>query len=98
MDNLLTAEDVCRLLVIAPSTLYHWTMQNKIPHVKLSRKMVRFRESEILRWIENKSGVSDNDNGKQQQVVHKKPRRKTMKIVTDDIDALIDRAKKEVLG
>lgn len=53
--KLLTAEDVSKLLSIELSTLYNWTYRKKIPHIKLSNKLLRFRLSEIESWIATKA-------------------------------------------
>ena len=54
MNKLLTPAEIADLLGVQPSTIYKWTHQEFIPHVKLGR-LVRFRESEVIRWIEKRS-------------------------------------------
>ncbi|MCP4685728.1 MAG: helix-turn-helix domain-containing protein [bacterium] len=39
---------------VTGSTIYQWTHQGYIPHVKLG-KLVRFREKKVLEWIEKRS-------------------------------------------
>jgi excisionase family DNA binding protein len=41
-------------LGVKPSTIYQWTHQGFIPHVKLG-KLVRFREADVAKWIEKRS-------------------------------------------
>ncbi|MFH1374777.1 MAG: helix-turn-helix domain-containing protein [bacterium] len=53
MDRLLTVQEIADLLGIQPSTVYQWTHEGFIPHVKLGR-LVRFREGEVSQWIEKK--------------------------------------------
>jgi excisionase family DNA binding protein len=45
---------VADLLGVRPSTIYQWTHEGFIPHVKLGR-LVRFRGSAIMKWIEGRS-------------------------------------------
>jgi len=42
------------LLGVKLSTIYQWTHIGFIPHMKLCR-FVRFREQEVLKWLESKS-------------------------------------------
>lgn len=54
MEKLLTILQVSELLSVKRSTLYRWTHQGLIPHIKLGGKFVRFRESDVLNWLEKK--------------------------------------------
>jgi excisionase family DNA binding protein len=51
MDSLLTPKQVAELLGVQLSTIYQWTHEEFIPHVKL-RRLVRFKISDILAWLE----------------------------------------------
>jgi len=42
------------LLGVEKSTIYQWTHQGFIPHVKLG-KLVRFREADVMKWLDGKS-------------------------------------------
>jgi len=53
MEKLLTPTQLCDLLQVRSSTLYKWTHQEFVPHIKLGR-FLRFRESEILEWLEQR--------------------------------------------
>ena len=53
MDKLLTPEEISELLGVKLSTIYQWTHIGYIPHFKLGR-FVRFREKEVLKWLESK--------------------------------------------
>ncbi len=55
MERLLTIREVSDLLAVKRSTLYRWTHMDFIPHIKLGGKFVRFREADVLRWLEKKS-------------------------------------------
>lgn len=53
MQKLLTVEEIADYLQVKPSTIYQWTHQGFIPHVKLGNR-VRFRLSRVDRWIEKR--------------------------------------------
>jgi excisionase family DNA binding protein len=50
-DRLLTAREVAELLGFAAGTIVDWAEQGRLPHFKLGSAL-RFRESEIVEWIE----------------------------------------------
>jgi excisionase family DNA binding protein len=50
-DRLLTAREVAAVLGFAAGTIVDWAEAGRIPHFKIG-KALRFRESEILEWIE----------------------------------------------
>jgi excisionase family DNA binding protein len=52
MDKLLTPQEIADCLGVRPSTIYQWTHQGFIPHVKVGR-LLRFRENQVLRWLED---------------------------------------------
>ena len=54
MENLLTPQEIADVLGVSKSTIYQWTHQEYIPHVKLGR-FVRFRKSAIEIWLEKKA-------------------------------------------
>ena len=53
MDKLLKPHEVAELLGVEKSTIYQWTHQGFIPHVKL-RNLVRFRPKAIAEWVEKR--------------------------------------------
>jgi len=54
MNKLLTPQEVADLLSVRKSTIYQWTHQGYIPHVKLG-KFVRFKEDKVMEWVDRKS-------------------------------------------
>jgi len=54
MEKLLTPQEVADYLGVKKSTIYQWTHQEYIPHVKLG-KLVRFRLKDIDEWLERKT-------------------------------------------
>ena len=52
---LLRAEDVAAITGLSIETLAQWRSQRKgIPFVKLSRNCVRYRQSDLDRWLEER--------------------------------------------
>jgi excisionase family DNA binding protein len=52
---LLRAEDVAEITGLSTDTLAQWRSQRKgIPFVKLSRNCVRYRRSDLDRWLEGR--------------------------------------------
>jgi excisionase family DNA binding protein len=51
-DRLLTIEQVAALTGLTVGTLYHYVSERRIPVVRLSRRCIRFRLSDLLDWFE----------------------------------------------
>jgi len=56
MNRLLTPDEIAEKLGVQKSTIYQWTHQGFIPHVKLGR-FVRFREVEVQRWLDKRAST-----------------------------------------
>ena len=56
MDKLLNAKEVANLIGVKPSTIYQWTHQGFIPHVKVG-KLVRFNVDSVMKWLSEKESV-----------------------------------------
>ena len=56
MNRLLTPDEIAEKLGVKTSTIYQWTHQGYIPHVKLGR-FVRFRETEVQGWLDKRVNV-----------------------------------------
>ena len=54
MEKLLTVEEIADYLRVQPSTIYQWTHQGYIPHIKLG-SFVRFRVSQVDKWLESRT-------------------------------------------
>ncbi len=48
---LLDIREVSELTGLSVSTLYHWASQGRIPVIRLSRRCIRFRKSDLEEWI-----------------------------------------------
>ena len=51
MDELLTRDEVAKLLKVNPITVYRLTKQGKLPAVKLGGRFVRYQECDVLSLI-----------------------------------------------
>ena len=61
--NLLNADQVCQILQVKKSYLYHLTHHNKIPYVKIGNHL-RFDEQDLNKWVEDqKNGNGGDDDG-----------------------------------
>ena len=52
-DELLTLDELLRLIPLARGTIYRYTSRGMIPYMKLGNRLV-FRKSEIDDWLEAK--------------------------------------------
>ena len=61
LQGMSRAKDILPLLPFSRTTLHEWSNDGRFPaSVKLSPKMVAWRNSEVLEWIESHS-TSSND-------------------------------------
>ena len=60
-DNLLTLDELCELLRLKKSYVYKLTSRGLIPYYKLGG--LRFRESEVMKWIEKNQAKGGNVKG-----------------------------------
>ena len=51
MEPLLTIREVSELTNLSVGTLYRWISEGRIPVVRLSKRCIRFRQSDIEEWI-----------------------------------------------
>lgn len=52
-EDLMTVTDVAEYLNLRPKTVYNYVSMGIIPSLRLNRKCVRFRKSEIDLWLQN---------------------------------------------
>jgi excisionase family DNA binding protein len=54
MNEIMTPDEVCDLLKVTRRHLYDLALRhNRLPAIRVSRKVIRFRRSEIERWMKN---------------------------------------------
>ncbi len=64
-EKLLRAGEASSILGIHVLYLYRLVKEGEIVPIRIGKRGLRFRESEIYRWIEAKSGNKINDVSKQ---------------------------------
>ena len=100
MEKLLKPEELTELLGIELSTLYSWTHLKRIPYIKAG-KLVRFRESDVLAWLETQTitpkGWALPRKLTQTETKEKKPVRRVSQR-DSYIDRIVDNAKRGVLN
>jgi len=96
LEKLLDVSAVADLLGIEKISVYNLVYRNQIPCVKLSRRMLRFRASDIAEWIALKVHEPHviQQRGKKTPVY--KPKFVGQSSI-DGINAIVRRAKSEVL-
>lgn len=62
MDEIMTIDEVARYLKVTKKTIYYLIYQKSLPTVKLGSRLLRFRKSDIDKWIESKSNVKSFDS------------------------------------
>lgn len=92
---LLTKQQVMEVLGIKESTLYTWVHHKKIPYIKLGKRCLRFRESDILEWITEKAVHPQSAEASQTTKIKRLQSRPPK--ADDDIQRLVNNAKKDVL-
>lgn len=96
MDKLLSVDELAEILGVTKATIYSWTSQNKIPHIKLSKRLLKFREKDIMDWIAAKSVNADSPSigKKNKNGIRTRP---SSYLRDDGIERIVKSAKKEVL-
>jgi excisionase family DNA binding protein len=54
-DRMLGYPELEALIRIPRGTLYCWVHQRAIPHVRLGPRLVRFRLSEVVAWLDQRA-------------------------------------------
>ncbi len=52
--KLLGYEEAASLLGVKKGTMYAWVHQNRVPHIRLSQRCVRFDRAELEAWVEER--------------------------------------------
>ena len=61
IQELLTLDDLSKLLKVPKKTIYGWIHRRKIIPFRLGPKLIRFERSYIDRWISSQKGESDGN-------------------------------------
>lgn len=54
LDQKLSYKEASSLLGVPVGTIYAWVCLGKIPHYRLSKRLVRFSKQELTKWFESK--------------------------------------------
>jgi excisionase family DNA binding protein len=54
-ERLYTFEEMSKILQVDTRTLMEWVQYHKIPHVRINNDYVRFRMSDIAKWVQKKN-------------------------------------------
>ncbi|MFC2067903.1 helix-turn-helix transcriptional regulator [Chloroflexota bacterium] len=63
MDELLTRDEVAKLLKVKPITVYRLTKQGKLPAVKLGGRFVRYQKHDVLSLIDRHTTYRVEEEG-----------------------------------
>jgi excisionase family DNA binding protein len=51
LGDILTDEQCCALLAVTPRTLRLWRRERGLPHCKITRRIIRYRKTDIDQWM-----------------------------------------------
>ncbi len=54
-ERLFTVEEMAKVLQVDKRTLVEWVQFRRIPYVKVDGRFVRFRLSDIAKWVREKN-------------------------------------------
>ncbi len=99
MSKMLLCNEVADLIHVGRITIRKWTCEGKIPHVHLSPRCVRYPEDLIREWIVGKTHVAESyEAAKQIKPTRKKKFRRRNAAFGGEVDTIIERVKREVMG
>ena len=58
--ELISVQELSKMLNFAPTTIYRWVKDRRIPFVKMPGNDIRFDKAKIEKWIENRTVKSKN--------------------------------------
>jgi excisionase family DNA binding protein len=96
MEKLLSVDELSKFLGVTKATIYSWTSRNKIPHIKLSKRLLKFRANDIEAWIA-KRAISTDTSFLVQEGKKRKRSRTSLKMHDDFIEKIIRNAKGDVV-
>ncbi len=94
MEKLLNIDEVAEILGVTKATIYSWTSHNKIPHIKLTKRLLKFREKDIMDWISQKTVSAGVPEAGRRERRYTRP---SSNLSNDSIERIIRNAKEEVL-
>jgi excisionase family DNA binding protein len=61
-ERLFTMDEMAKILEIEKRQLVEWVQYRRIPYVKVEGRMIRFRISDIAKWIRDKNRHREKAN------------------------------------
>ena len=92
-QKLLTVDDVAKLLQVKKLSVYKLVYEKRIPVIKISRKMLRFKPEDIEEWLQKLKAENSTVT-----VKTNRGRKPTKKVNNNFVNKVIEQAKREVLG
>jgi len=83
METYLTIEELASHLKLAVQTIRRWVLNREIPFHKI-KKVIRFRLSEIEKWIENGAEIPDSDSDLEADLITKTGAAETVETETEE--------------
>jgi excisionase family DNA binding protein len=62
-ERLLTARQVAEFFDVTPETVLRWRRERGLPFVLLTSRAIRFRESDLDAWIEQRAAPGTQEAG-----------------------------------
>ena len=95
MDRLITIEELVEKLSVSKATIYAWTSRGRIPHVKVGSRLIRFRESEIIAWLDSQE--SKKTSAPFHFIKKQRPAREKINFADEYVNRVVESAKRKVL-
>ena len=51
-NDIMRIEEAADFLATSKGTLYHWVSQGRVPVIKISKRCIRFRRSDLEKWLD----------------------------------------------
>lgn len=97
MEKLLDIVELSEMLGVTKSTIYSWTSRNKIPHIKLSKRLLKFREGDILSWIAKRT-VSVEATHQKQEVSKYRNKKSGINLNDESIERIVRNSREKILS
>ena len=97
-EKLLKIEEVAELLGFSVQGVYTLVFKKKIPAVKISKRALRFRPSDIEAWLREKTQQPVQAATVQQPARRSPGRPRKNNVNSSYVDSIVNAAKKEVLN
>lgn len=68
MDEIMTIDEVAKYLKVTKKTIYYLIYQKSLPTVKLGSRLLRFRKSDIDKWLDAKANIKASDSKEDEKV------------------------------